>query len=156
MTTFVLYEIEGAEEFESGVIEYTKEFQRTHATSNYTITYNIQMAFNEEIAEEFMKTVPLFIVSLALMFSFTCLVLFQCNLVSSQIGLGLLGILTVLFALTSGLGLSAVFGIDLNPIAFQVLPFVILGIGMDNVYIIAETFRSVDPSVSLQSRLSVY
>eukprot|EP01122_Echinamoeba_exundans_P010763 TRINITY_DN4094_c0_g3_i1.p1 TRINITY_DN4094_c0_g3~~TRINITY_DN4094_c0_g3_i1.p1 ORF type:complete len:1007 (-),score=122.01 TRINITY_DN4094_c0_g3_i1:607-3627(-) len=62
--------------------------------------------------------------------------------VESKIGLGIFGFLLVGLAFLAVQGLSAVTGIVISAITLQVLPVLLLGVGIDSVYILVRTFWS--------------
>lgn len=55
--------------------------------------------------------------------------------------LGLGGILIVMCSILSAIGLSAFMGYSLSLISAEVVPFLILAIGVDNMFIISNAFR---------------
>lgn len=64
------------------------------------------------------------------------------------------GILTVLLALVAGVGFACLVGVPVNPISVQVLPFVVLSVGLDNVYVLVFTFSSTDAAAPVGDRLA--
>jgi hypothetical protein len=60
--------------------------------------------------------------------------------IESKIGLGVFGFLLVGLAFLAVQGLSAVTGIVISAITLQVLPVLLLGVGIDSVYILVRTF----------------
>lgn len=74
----------------------------------------------------------------------------------SCMGLALVGVLTVTFASTSGLGLATWFGIEFNAATtqvsllfvtenclLQIVPFLTLGIGVDNMFMLLHNYHEV-------------
>jgi hypothetical protein len=61
-------------------------------------------------------------------------------IVKSRVNVGLMGVVFVILAVVSGLGLSTLFGLKLNPTTTQVVPFLVLGLGVDDMFVMAHTF----------------
>lgn len=70
--------------------------------------------------------------------------------VDSKISLGVAGILIVLGSVSSSLGIFCYAGIPLTLIVIEVIPFLVLAVGVDNIFIIVQTLRvysHVDTSI---------
>ncbi|XP_071538022.1 protein patched [Panulirus ornatus] len=60
--------------------------------------------------------------------------------VRSSAGLGLAGVLLVAVTVAAGLGFCALLGLPFNASTTQVLPFLALGLGVDDMFLLAHTF----------------
>lgn len=60
--------------------------------------------------------------------------------VKSAAGLGLAGVLLVTASVAAGLGFCALLGLPFNASTTQVLPFLALGLGVDDMFLLAHTF----------------
>lgn len=69
--------------------------------------------------------------------------------VDSKISLGIAGILIVLSSVSSSLGIFSYAGIPLTLIVIEVIPFLVLAVGVDNIFIIVQTYQvnSLDGTV---------
>ncbi|KAI5073407.1 hypothetical protein GOP47_0011420 [Adiantum capillus-veneris] len=69
--------------------------------------------------------------------------------VHSHTALVLVGLTVVAFAVVSGYGLTAAVGIKLTPLAGSVVPFLALGLGIDDVFVLVTILRNFieDPKV---------
>lgn len=63
--------------------------------------------------------------------------------VHSKFSLGLVGIFVVVSALMSAFGLTFYFNEKLTMISLEVVPFLILAIGVDNMFLISRAERTV-------------
>ena len=63
------------------------------------------------------------------------------DLGNSQAGLGIVGVLLVAFSAAAGLGFCALLGFPFSAASTQVLPFLALGLSMENMFIILQTAR---------------
>lgn len=61
--------------------------------------------------------------------------------VDSKISLGLAGILIVLSSVSASLGIFSYAGIPLTLIVIEVIPFLVLAVGVDNIFIIVQTYQ---------------
>lgn len=61
--------------------------------------------------------------------------------VDSKISLGIAGILIVLSSVASSLGIFSYVGIPLTLIVIEVIPFLVLAVGVDNIFIIVQTYQ---------------
>lgn len=59
----------------------------------------------------------------------------------SKISLGIAGILIVLSSVSSSLGIFSYAGIPLTLIVIEVIPFLVLAVGVDNIFIIVQTYQ---------------
>ncbi|ROT62980.1 putative hedgehog receptor patched [Penaeus vannamei] len=87
--------------------------------------------------------VPAFRVALGYIFMviYACLSLAKLSdSVRSAAGLGLAGVLLVAITVAAGLGLCALLGLPFNASTTQVLPFLALGLGVDDMFLMAHTF----------------
>lgn len=69
--------------------------------------------------------------------------------VDSKISLGIAGILIVLSSVACSLGIFSYIGIPLTLIVIEVIPFLVLAVGVDNLFIIVQTYQ-VCPEVLTQ------
>lgn len=61
--------------------------------------------------------------------------------VDSKISLGVAGIFIVLSSVASSLGIFCYMGIPLTLIVIEVIPFLVLAVGVDNIFIIVQTLK---------------
>uniref|UniRef100_A0A1I7SKH7 SSD domain-containing protein n=1 Tax=Bursaphelenchus xylophilus TaxID=6326 RepID=A0A1I7SKH7_BURXY len=61
----------------------------------------------------------------------------------SAVGLAFAGVLTVTFASVAGLGLVTWFGVEFNAATTQIVPFLTLGIGVDNMFMLLHNYHRV-------------
>uniref|UniRef100_A0A4X1W9R2 SSD domain-containing protein n=1 Tax=Sus scrofa TaxID=9823 RepID=A0A4X1W9R2_PIG len=87
-----------------------------------------------------------------LMLAYACVTMLRWDCAQSQGAVGLAGVLLVALAVASGLGLCALLGIAFNAATTQVLPFLALGIGVDDIFLLAHAFTEAPPGTPLQER----
>jgi len=96
------------------------------------------------------------VVSYILMFFYVSIAIgFFPNPVHTKFGLGTAGILVVLGSLVSSIGLTYYFNQKLTMISAEVVPFLILAIGVDNIFLISRAERTVPKYVtSIEQRIA--
>uniref|UniRef100_H0WM44 Patched 1 n=1 Tax=Otolemur garnettii TaxID=30611 RepID=H0WM44_OTOGA len=75
-----------------------------------------------------------------LMLAYACLTMLRWDCSKSQGAVGLAGVLLVALSVAAGLGLCSLIGISFNAATTQVLPFLALGVGVDDVFLLAHAF----------------
>ncbi|XP_018429733.1 PREDICTED: protein patched homolog 2 [Nanorana parkeri] len=75
-----------------------------------------------------------------LMLAYACVTMLRWDCSKSQGAVGLAGVLLVALSVASGLGLCSLLGISFNAATTQVLPFLALGIGVDDMFLLAHAF----------------
>ena len=77
-----------------------------------------------------------------LVFIYVNLMLSRLNLVEQRFWLSVVGILSVVMGMVLGYGLCSMFGLFYSA-AHTVIPFLLLGIGIDNIFVITQTYRTI-------------
>ncbi|KAI0129523.1 sterol-sensing domain of SREBP cleavage-activation-domain-containing protein [Xylariales sp. AK1849] len=78
-------------------------------------------------------------------------------LVQSKFTLGFVGILIVLMSITSSIGLFSWAGIKATLIIAEVIPFIVLAVGVDNIFLIVHEFERVNlshPDAMVEERIA--
>ncbi|KAI5094979.1 protein patched-like 1, partial [Silurus meridionalis] len=75
-----------------------------------------------------------------LMLAYACLTMLRWDCAKSQGAVGLAGVLLVTLSVAAGLGLCSLIGMTFNAATTQVLPFLALGVGVDDVFLLAHAF----------------
>ncbi|KAM9691730.1 protein patched homolog 2 isoform 4-T4 [Dama dama] len=118
--------------------------QQIHAFSSTTLD-DILHAFSEVSAARVVG-------GYLLMLAYACVTMLRWDCAQSQGAVGLAGVLLVALAVASGLGLCALLGIAFNAATTQVLPFLALGIGVDDIFLLAHAFTEAPSGTPLQER----
>eukprot|EP00004_Rigifila_ramosa_P027126 TRINITY_DN86_c1_g1_i1.p1 TRINITY_DN86_c1_g1~~TRINITY_DN86_c1_g1_i1.p1 ORF type:complete len:1167 (-),score=297.18 TRINITY_DN86_c1_g1_i1:206-3679(-) len=119
--------------WETALIEGFAEFS---ANSDFDVTYFMERSSDDVIKDALAQTTGLLIGSYVLMFMYALLTMLRVpDWVGTRGLLSLAGVALVLLGLSSALGLSAFCGIRFNPISTNILPFLGLAIGVDEVFV---------------------
>lgn len=80
------------------------------------------------------------------------------HLIRTRFQLGLFGIIIILIAVASSVGLCGYFGIKSTLIIAEVIPFLILAVGVDNIFLIVHELHVVsehNPTASVSERIAI-
>jgi len=80
-----------------------------------------------------------------LVFIYVNLMLSKMNFVQQRFWLSVVGIVSVAMGMILGYGLCSMFGLFYSA-AHTVIPFILLGIGIDNIFVITQTFKTIGKS----------
>ncbi|XP_007487676.1 NPC intracellular cholesterol transporter 1 isoform X1 [Monodelphis domestica] len=121
-------------------------FVKNYKNPNLTISFSAERSIEDEINRESNGDVFTVLISYAVMFLYISIALGHiksCHrfLVDSKISLGIAGILMVLSSVVCSLGLFSYIGIPLTLIVIEVIPFLVLAVGVDNIFILVQTFQ---------------
>ncbi|XP_043941698.1 protein patched homolog 2 [Protopterus annectens] len=87
-----------------------------------------------------------------LMLAYACVTMLRWDCSKSQGAVGLAGVLLVALSVASGLGLCSLLGISFNAATTQVLPFLALGIGVDDMFLLAHAFTETSLTIPIKER----
>ncbi|XP_060107597.1 NPC1-like intracellular cholesterol transporter 1 [Heteronotia binoei] len=125
--------------WEKRFLEIVQEFQQENA-ENYSIAYMAERSLEDEISRTTWEDFYIFAISYLVIFLYITLALGEYSsckhlLVDSKITLGIGGILVVVGAVLSSLGFYSYLGLPSSLIIVEVVPFLVLAIGADNIFI---------------------
>jgi len=142
-------------DWEGKFIDLLEEKVDTLKSEGYTLNYYAQRTRDDAVLQSTVGDLPLFSVAFILMVLFCLAVFFNCkNPITGHLTVGISGIIVIMLGVGCGFGLSMWIGTDF--VAFTgILMFLILGIGMDNMFIIIDAVESVDPDIQGPERLVI-
>jgi Niemann-Pick C1 protein len=135
-------------------MQWEKEFMQlaSREYNHSNIYYTTQRSVEDELAKENgdIKTIA---ISYLCMFIYVAFSLGQIHPIKSRILLGLSGIVIVIMSIIISAGICCYLGIKATLIISEVIPFLILAIGVDNMFIMANTVDEIDETS--KTKLSV-
>ncbi|KAM9313283.1 NPC1-like intracellular cholesterol transporter 1 [Gastrophryne carolinensis] len=125
--------------WEKEFLNVIQDYQK-NAKSNLTFAYMAERSLEDEISRTTTEDIPIFAISYLVIFIYISLALGEYSscrrvLVDSKVTLGLSGILVVLGAVLSSMGFYCYLGIPSTLIIVEVVPFLVLAVGADNIFI---------------------
>lgn len=125
--------------WEEGFLEEMRAFQKQMA-GKLEVTFMAERSLEDEINRTTAQDLPIFAVSYLVIFLYIALALGSYSrgsrvLVDSKATLGLGGIAVVLGAVMAAMGFFSYLGIPSSLVILQVVPFLVLAVGADNIFI---------------------
>ncbi|XP_062836513.1 NPC intracellular cholesterol transporter 1 [Anolis carolinensis] len=122
------------------------KFVKNYSNPNLTISFTTERSIEDEINRESSSDASTVAISYVVMFLYISLALGHIRsasrfLVDSKISLGIAGILIVLSSVACSIGIFSYFGVSLTLIVIEVIPFLVLAVGVDNIFIIVQTYQ---------------
>ncbi|MBN3296956.1 NPCL1 protein, partial [Amia calva] len=131
--------------WEQKFLDIIQEYQRDPST-NFTFAYMAERSLEDEINRTTAEDIPIFMISYAVIFMYIAVALGEYSswkriLVDSKFLLGFGGILVVGCSVLASMGFYAWVGIPSSLVILQVVPFLVLAVGADNIFIFVLEFQ---------------
>ncbi|CAM1505688.1 Fc.00g113250.m01.CDS01 [Cosmosporella sp. VM-42] len=120
------------------------------------LSFNTEISLEEELNKSTNTDAKIIVISYVVMFIYACMALgtplkqiFRnpaVLLVESKFTLGLVGILIVLMSIASSIGFFSWVGLKATLIIVEVIPFIVLAVGVDNIFLIVHELERVNVS----------
>ncbi|KAM4676338.1 NPC1-like intracellular cholesterol transporter 1 [Discoglossus pictus] len=125
--------------WEERYLEILKEYQND-PRSKLSIAFMAERSLEDEINRTTTEDIPIFTISYLVIFVYIALALGEYSscrrvLVDSKVTLGLGGVLVVLGSVLASMGFYSYIGISSSLIIVEVVPFLVLAVGADNIFI---------------------
>eukprot|EP00210_Caulerpa_lentillifera_P000460 g443.t1 len=154
---YVLEEVDGEEiDPESrGWIErvtsWTRDYSENSHLDYFVADENAVNKASDDLVEE---DIQLLTIGYVLIILYTNVVLFKNNCHACKTHLTLTSIIAIGMALMSAFGMAQTFQIKFNSVV-QVLPFLILGLGIDDTFVIIGAYQRVDPYLPVLEKIAL-
>ncbi|CAM9500189.1 unnamed protein product [Phaeothamnion confervicola] len=156
----VSYSLDGAASSQSMQESWQKDFldvaeatMVTELTAPVEGFYIADRSFDDELSRSVGSETFLFVISFILMIAFVQLQLGKFDRVRGRKGLALAGVVTVVLAGFAAYGVCSGFGVPFTSLV-QIFPFILLGVGVDDMLIITAHFDEEDPALPTNERVS--
>lgn len=130
-----------------------KENMANDPLNTYDFTIDVLSARGSanEVIRGMIKDAPLIGLAFVIMIVFCSYALSKPDKVKSQSLLGVGSVFTIGISIAAGYGIMFIFGVPLTTLTF-LLPFALLGIGLDDMFIITGGFERTDPNKDVVER----
>ncbi|CAH2075793.1 unnamed protein product [Thlaspi arvense] len=146
--------------WEKSFIQLAKEELLPMARSkNLTLSFSSESSIEEELKRESTADVITIAASYLVMFVYISVTLgdapqFYTFYISSKVLLGLSGVVLVLLSVLGSVGFFSALGVKSTLIIMEVIPFLVLAVGVDNMCILVRAVKRQPLDVSLEERIS--
>lgn len=148
-----------AEDWEKMFKNQMGAIQAEAADRGLRVSFNTERSLEEELSKSTNTDAKIIVISYVIMFIYASLALGSASitaksiltnpssaLVQSKFTLGIVGILIVLMSVSASVGLFSAAGIKVTLIIAEVIPFLVLAVGVDNIFLIVHEFERVNVS----------
>ncbi|KNA12261.1 hypothetical protein SOVF_127560 [Spinacia oleracea] len=151
---------EKAVEWERAFIKLAKEeLLPMVLSSNLTLSFSSESSIEDELKRESYADVLTISISYLVMFAYISLTLgdrprLSSFYISSKVLLGLSGVVVVILSVLGSVGFFSAFGVKSTLIILEVIPFLVLAVGVDNMCILVHAAKRQPIEISLEERIS--
>ncbi|BES93207.1 niemann-pick [Nesidiocoris tenuis] len=139
--------LQPALEWESKFVDLLKNWSQTEMPDYMDMAFRSERSIQDELERESETEVYTIVISYILMFVYISLALGSYSsfdrmlFVNSKIMLGLGGVFVVLLSVASAVGIFGYLGTPTSLLIIEVIPFLVLAVGVDNMFILVKTFK---------------
>ena len=122
--------------------------------SGFSASYVTERSFSDEFGSTIQSDLQKLQIALFLILAYAALTLSKWNMgcVGSRVGVTLAGIVSIGMAIASAYGIGAYCGLFFSPL-MNVLPFLLLGIGVDDMFVIVNSYDNTEARVDPVERM---
>lgn len=144
-------------DWEKSLRDFLKSIQQNAKERGLRLSFTTEMSLEEELNKSTNTDAKIVVVSYIIMFLYASLALGSATLsarsilhnpatvlVQSKFMLGVIGIVIVLMSVSASVGLFSAAGIKVTLIIAEVIPFLVLAVGVDNIFLIVHEFERVN------------
>ncbi|GER42076.1 patched family protein [Striga asiatica] len=149
-----------AEAWEKAFIQLAKEELLPMVQSrNLTLAFSSESSIEEELKRESTADAITILISYLVMFAYISFTLgdaprFSSYYVSSKVLLGLSGVTLVVLSVLGSVGFFSAVGIKSTMIIMEVIPFLVLAVGVDNMCILVHAVKRQQVELPIEGRIS--
>jgi len=137
-------------DWEQEFVDFCGEFSDDH--TEYSMAYFANRSITDEVTAAVMSDVYLYAIGIVMMIIYLSVSVGKKSLSQSRVGLALYAIFLILYAVAASFGLCFALGISMVSITFF-LVLLLVGVGVDSVFLIVNTMDRTDPALDLPTRL---
>jgi len=153
-------DLEHALAWEEQFIEFMTNYTKYNKSEYMDIAFTSERSIEDELNRESQSDVLTILVSYLIMFLYIAISLghvkeFKRVFIDSKITLGIGGVIIVLASVVSSVGIFGYIGLPATLIIVEVIPFLVLAVGVDNIFILVQTHQRDQrkPNESLEQQI---
>ncbi|KAH6887586.1 sterol-sensing domain of SREBP cleavage-activation-domain-containing protein [Thelonectria olida] len=145
-----------AVDWENALRDRLLDVQEEAAARGLRLSFNTEISLEEELNKSTNTDAKIIVISYLVMFIYACMALgtpinhiFRnpaVLFVESKVTLGLVGIIIVLLSIAASIGFWSWVGLKATLIIVEVIPFIVLAVGVDNIFLIVHELERVNVS----------
>ncbi|EPS41533.1 hypothetical protein H072_4544 [Dactylellina haptotyla CBS 200.50] len=163
-------EVKRAMDWEESLKRYLLDVQAEARGRGLRLSFNTEVSLEQELNNSANTDAKIVVISYICMFIYASLALGSTGFslpkllgnpsrafVDSKFTLGVAGIVIVLMSVSASVGLFSAMGVKVTLIIAEVIPFLVLAIGVDNIFLITHEFERANtshPDRSVEDRIS--
>jgi Niemann-Pick C1 protein len=163
-------ELEKAMDFENVLKSTLLDAQLEAKARGLRLSFSTEVSLEQELNKSTNTDAKIVVISYIVMFLYASMALGSTSLglrsimndpasalVQSKFMLGISGIVIVLMSVSASVGIFSAFGVKVTLIIAEVIPFLVLAVGVDNIFLIVHEFERVNlnyPEGSISARMS--
>lgn len=133
-------------EWEKKYVAFMQNYTKNNQPDYMDIAFTSERSIEDELDRESQSDVMTILISYIIMFAYIAISLGQMRtcrrmLIDSKITLGLGGVFIVLASVVSSVGIFGFIGLPATLIIIEVIPFLVLAVGVDNIFILVQTHQ---------------
>lgn len=138
--------LQPAMEWELRFVEFMKNWTETEMPDFMSVAFSSERSIEDELERVSQAEMITVVISYAVMFVYIAVALghfrsLKTLLVDSKVTIGVGGIVIVLAAVVCSLGIFGYAGVTTTLLTIEVIPFLVLAVGVDNIFIIVHTHQ---------------
>lgn len=177
VVTWVVNNFAQGSEGETKAIDWENSFRRVldvvqeeASERGLRVSFNTEVSLEQELNKSTNTDAKIVVISYVVMFLYASLALGSATvtwkslltnpanaLVQSKFTLGIVGIVIVLMSVSASVGLFSAAGVKVTLIIAEVIPFLVLAVGVDNIFLIVHEFERVNfshPDEEIDERIA--
>ena len=134
--------------WEEKFVEFMQNWSQHEMPVFMDVAFTSERSVQDELNRETYGDLATIAVSYVIMFIYITLSLGQYGkfsltgfMVESKVTLGLFGVMIVLLSVFASIGIFALVGVPATLIIFEIIPFLVLAVGVDNIFILVQTYQ---------------
>ena len=134
-------------EWEKSFVEFMHDYPKKNNVSHlFDLAFNSERSIEDELERETSGDIPTIGVSYALMVLYIVLALGRISswkkfFIEGKLSLSLTGVILVLVSVGASIGMFGFFQVPATLIIFEILPFLVLAVGVDNIFIMVDAHQ---------------
>ncbi|KAH8287955.1 hypothetical protein KR018_009760 [Drosophila ironensis] len=153
-------DLQKALQWEKKFVEFMVNYTSGNQSNHMDIAFTSERSIEDELNRESQSDVLTILVSYLIMFMYIAISLghvkeFKRVFIDSKITLGIGGVIIVLASVVSSVGLFGYIGLPATLIIVEVIPFLVLAVGVDNIFILVQTHQrdQREPNETLEQQV---